>query len=84
MKTVVCWCCEHFSARFDDSINKERITSGECKLHNTEHTPEDIVCEDFLLMQGLFTERGIPEYCKNYNGKPIKKKKIPLNFHRFK
>ena len=84
MGNVVCWCCEYFLAEFGDIKNKERITNGQCELHNTKCMPHNDVCEDFLLMQGLFTERNIPRYCKNYNGDFNRNKKFPYNFYKLK
>ena len=84
MENVVCWCCEYFLAEFGDIKNKEHITSGQCKLHNTKCMPNDNVCEDFLLMQGLFTKRNIPKYCKNYSESFISTKSFTYNFYKLK
>lgn len=81
LKTVLCWCCEYHINYYYDVTNRERITGGKCNLHNRECCGENEVCEDFLLMSGLFTKRVIPDYCKNYKDRPIKREKISIDYY---
>ena len=66
MAEVVCWCCEHFAPRCEIYEGKEVIKSGVCGIKMIDISTENRVCEDFLLRSGLFTQRSIPSYCKNY------------------
>ena len=66
MREVVCWCCEYFFAKFEDPVCRDLITKGMCSYKLQKCDPEEAVCEDFLLLSGLHTQRKIPEKCKNY------------------
>ena len=67
MSEVLCWCCEHYF-NFDDlKICEGKIVNGTCILKKTLLSASDTVCEEFVLRRGLYTNRTIPNYCKNYN-----------------
>lgn len=70
---VVCWCCEYFDPKFEDPIEKEKMTGGVCTEKEMECLPYAKVCEDFLLRSGLHTRRSIPSYYKHYKFNIIEK-----------
>lgn len=64
MKEVECWCCENYKFLPD-----EETDNGFCILKNTRLSAYDKVCEEFIMMRGLYTRRPIPDYCINYKNK---------------
>ena len=60
MADVMCWCCEYFS--WVDNTNY-----GTCRFRKATRKVHDKVCEDFLILSGLYTQKTIPDYCKNKN-----------------
>ena len=58
-KVVECWCCKHFTLR-------DNHDTGACALKWKIVPAHDKVCEDFVMLKGLYTNRTIPDYCKNY------------------
>ncbi len=62
---VKCWHCKHyiwFSVTDDNFI-------AHCEIKNQSVFKNEKVCESFILSQGIFTRKEIPEYCIYYKNK---------------
>lgn len=70
MKEVICGYCKFFRGTKQELRgNHYYLTTGNCKLKDCEVDVEAKVCEEYIMMKGLYTNRIIPDYCKNYNQK---------------
>ena len=64
-KFAECWCCKHF-------VLREKTLEGGCGLHWRIVSAHQVVCPDFILNDGIFIKRKIPDYCINYQNKENK------------
>lgn len=71
---VKCWHCRHyiwFSVNNDNSL-------AICNIKDACVAEDDTVCEYFLLHEAIYTNKDIPDYCKNYfNSKYMQKEEMP-------
>ncbi len=77
MEEVVCWCCEFF--RFDDDP-QDFNPRGHCSIKNFPCTPNSSVCDDFVMLGGLYTKRTVPPRCKNAYKSKNKNKNTKIDF----
>ena len=62
MTEVMCGNCEHYLYYKERGERLEAL----CDFCGRRVSAFDKVCEEFIIMQGLFTKRTIPDYCKYY------------------
>ncbi len=67
MKYVECWHCECYDYLSEKTANVPESVAGLCTQKDEIVPAHNTVCEEFLLRQGLYTDKEIPEYCKNKN-----------------
>ena len=66
MKEVMCSQCEYFVVDYiDENMQNNIIVRGECVKKHDIVSVTDKVCEEFLLAKGVYTQKIIPDYCKN-------------------
>ena len=66
MEYVKCWCCEHYDIFDEKALSMPEFYAAICNITDTLAYAQSDVCPEFILRQGLHTNRLIPDYCKNY------------------
>ena len=62
-REVLCWCCEHYLY----FLNKDNDNlTAFCGVKENCVSANNKVCKEFVKRKGLYTERKIPDYCKNH------------------
>jgi hypothetical protein len=61
-KTQDCCPCAYcdFFEPFEYENKHFKIYKGLCEKHNIIRNPDDTLCEDFILMSGVYTKKWYP------------------------
>lgn len=63
MDTVKCWHCNHYKEFYFNIEGKFTMTDyGLCKERKICRYAYDSVCRGFVLRQGLYTKKRIPDF----------------------